>query len=42
MWSGRWNTGTNPQRPLAGRLERVVQNRHPMRVSVRVVIVCVV
>ena len=42
MWNGRQGTGTDSQRHLAGRLGRVVQSRHPMQASVRVVIVCVV
>ena len=42
MGNGRHDTGTGSERYTAGRLDRVVQNRHPMRVSVRVVIVSVV
>ena len=42
MGDGRHATGTDSQRHPTGRLDRVVQNRHPMRVSVRVVFVCVV
>ena len=42
MGNGRHATGTDSQRHQSGRLDRVVQNRHPMRVSVRVVIVWVV
>jgi hypothetical protein len=42
MWNGRLDTGTDSQRHLARQLGRVVQNRRPVRVSVRVVIVCVV
>ena len=41
MGKGR-DTETGSERYPAGRLDRVVKNRHPMLVSVRVVIVCVV
>jgi hypothetical protein len=39
---GRDDTGSNSHRHLAGRPERVVQSRHPIRMLVRVIIVCVV
>lgn len=42
MWNEHRSTGADSYRHLAGRLRRVVQNRHLMRVSVGVVIVCVV
>jgi hypothetical protein len=42
MRNGRHASGIDSQRHSTGQLDRVVQNRHLVRVSVRVVFVCVV
>lgn len=42
MWNESRGTGADSYHHLAGRLRRVVQNRHLMQTSVGVVIICVV
>ncbi len=42
MGNGRHCSGIDSQRHPTGQRDRIVQNRQPVRVSVRVVFVCVV